>query len=125
MLVVQVAADEIVAVVAVRDRLVSAAGAMAVVLGVLAAGVSRRAGRRVRALVVDPALVDVPRVGVMHVPVVQIIGMSFVLDGSMTAPGPVLVVMLLVGLVLHAAPLFDSADLQVLPSRGNTLARPS
>jgi hypothetical protein len=41
--------------------------------------------------------------------------MAFVLDGSMTAPGPVLVVMLLVGLVLHVTPLFGSPDLQMLP----------
>jgi hypothetical protein len=115
MLVVQVPPNQIVAVVAVRDSLVSAAGTVPVLLAVPAAGVSRSAGRRVCALVLDLALVDVPRVGVMHVPIVQVVGMPFVLDGSMTTSRPVLVVMLLVALVLHAAPLFGSPDLQMLP----------
>jgi hypothetical protein len=51
----------------------------------------------------------------MHVPIVQVVGMPFVLDGSMTTTRPVLVVMLLVAFVLHAAPLFGSPDLQMLP----------
>ncbi len=101
---VEVPAHQIVAVVAVGHRLVPTAGTMRVVLVVLAAGMLRRARRQVLARCLEGAFVDVPAVAVVQVPIVQVIGVSFVLDGAMAAARPVLMIVLVVCGVIHGAP---------------------
>jgi hypothetical protein len=101
---VQVAADEIVPVVAVRYRLVPAAAAMRMVLGVLATSVLRRARRRIRPRRLEHTLVGMPVVWVMQVAIVQIIRMALVIDGRVTAARSVLVVMPVMRRVTHRAP---------------------
>jgi hypothetical protein len=48
----------------------------------------------------------VAAVGVVQVPIVQVVGVSFVLHGAMTAARPVFMVVLLVRGVIHVAPPF-------------------
>ena len=62
---VQVSADQVVVVVAMRHQLVSAARAVAVVLGVLAAGMLRGARSLVHSRGLEGALVDVAGMLVM------------------------------------------------------------
>jgi hypothetical protein len=86
---VQVPADEVVDVIAVRDGVVPAARPVHVTRNVGAAGVRGRARRRVRSVDADCALVDVAGVGVVQMPVVQVIGVAAVCDRRMTAAGTV------------------------------------
>jgi len=91
---VQVAIDEIVDVVAVRHRFVSAAGAMhmprlmagAAVLGRTAIGVLRG--------YFDDVLVHVVAMGMVQVAVVQVIDVVAMADGGVSAARPVLMVMM-------------------------------
>jgi hypothetical protein len=89
--VVQVPVDQIVHVVAMRDRLVAAASAM-LVRGVMA-GSRRGRGAAIGVLGVDGdvVLVAVPFVRVVEMAVVQIVDVALVPDGDVTAIGPVLV----------------------------------
>jgi hypothetical protein len=89
---VQVPVDEVVDVVAVRDRWVSAVGPVFVVGGVTAALVFGRASPRVRAADGQPMLFHFSvRQLVMQMPVMKIIDMPLVLDRGVTAIGTVLV----------------------------------
>ena len=74
--VMQVAVDEVVGVVAVRNGLVTAGRAVDVRDVVAAAGVRRRAGIRVGRAHCDDVLVDVRLVQVVQVAVVQVVGRS-------------------------------------------------
>ena len=94
--VVQVPADEIVDVIAVRDRLVAAARAVGVTLRVSVASVRRRAVRGIACVDSDRALVDVTIVRAVKVPVVRVVGVSAVRDRGVPAAGAVGVVVLLV-----------------------------
>jgi hypothetical protein len=83
--VVEVAGHEVIDVIAVGDRLVSAAGAVSVPLGVSTARVRGRARRRVRDVHANGAFVDVSVVGPVQVPVVRVVGVPFVLDRDVSA----------------------------------------
>lgn len=98
--VVQVPADEVIDVIAVRHRVVAAALAVGVRLVVGAAGVRGRASGGVRAADLEGVLVDVVAVRVVQVPLVQIIGMARVRDGRVAAALAVNVIVLAVGLVV-------------------------
>jgi hypothetical protein len=84
--------DEIIDVVAVGDGLVAAAGAVLVILGMTAAVVPRRALGRVLAADPQPVLFDALGSHVVQVPVVQVINMAVVLNGSMATGGSMLMV---------------------------------
>jgi hypothetical protein len=98
--VVQVALDEIVDVIAMRDGLMPAVPTVNVTLDVTAAHVVRRAGRRVRRVDGDRALVDVTVVRPMKVTVVHVVRVPGVGDRDVATAGAMLVFVLLVGLVL-------------------------
>jgi len=74
----QVTVDEIVQVVSVGDRLMTASGAVLVGPVVRAAGVRGRAARGVRAAHGDRALVHVVAVGAVKVAVMKVIGVPVV-----------------------------------------------
>ena len=99
--VVQVPVDDVVGVVAVRDRVVPARGSVNVIRVVRARAVGRRASRGVRSADRERVLVDVARVRVMQVPIVEEVLMPVVLDRLVAATGPVLVVVTLVRLVIR------------------------
>jgi hypothetical protein len=86
---VQVTVHPVVQVVAVRHELVAASTPVHVPFLVAAARVSGRAPRGILACDADRVLVDVIPVLVVHVPVVQVIGVVVVGDGSVPAAGPV------------------------------------
>lgn len=100
MLMMQVSLDEVVGVVAVRDRLVAAAGTVLVACVVAAARVIWRAGARIGLRHRDRVIVDVPLVRMMHVPVVQVVRMPLVRDRRVPAIRAVLVIMSLVRVVI-------------------------
>ena len=98
--VVQVIADEVVDVVAVRHGLVAAAGAVHVAGRVARARVARRAARGVRHVDRDRALVDVAAVGRVQVTVVKVVDVIAVADGDVTATVTVLVLVLVMDRML-------------------------
>lgn len=91
MRVVQVTVDEIVDVIAVRHRRMPASGAMHVVLAVCLAIMPRGAVGRIPIADVQRMLIHMVAVRMVQVPVVQIIDVTGVLDGSMSTSGAVLV----------------------------------
>jgi hypothetical protein len=99
--VMEVAVDDVVGVVAVSDRVVPARGAVDVVLGVAAGAVRRSAVRGVRAADGERVLVDVARVGVVQVSVVEEVLVPVVLDRLVAAVRPVLMVVAFVRLVIR------------------------
>jgi hypothetical protein len=103
--VVQVTVDQVVGMVAVRNRLVTTLGTVPVSIGVPAAVVVRSASPRVERAHWDPMFVHVATVGVMQVTVVQIIRVIFVLHRGVSARGSVHVGVPLVCLVSHLFPL--------------------
>jgi hypothetical protein len=90
--VVQVPVHQVIDVVAVRHRLVAAAGAVAVVLRVLAAVVGGGAARGVVGADRQGVFLHPAGAGVVKVPVVQVIDVALVVNAGVPAPGPVLVV---------------------------------
>jgi hypothetical protein len=94
--VVQVTVDPVVQVITVRHAFVAASAAVHVPLLVAPAGVGRRTARGIFARDADGVLVDVVPVLVVHVPVVQVIGVVVVRDGSVPTAGPVAMCMILV-----------------------------
>src|SRR6266576_2806778 len=89
---VQVTVDEIIRVVAVRHRLVAAAGAMFVSLVVAAAIVRRRAGGGIRLVHFEAMLFHLRAAHVVEMAVVQIIDMAIVTNARMPATGSMLVI---------------------------------
>jgi hypothetical protein len=89
--VVQMAFHQIVGVVAVRHRLMAAAGAVAVALRVAAAVVVRCALGGVGRADRQGVFLDLPGRHVMEVAVVEVIHVAVVLDGRVAAAGAVLV----------------------------------
>lgn len=83
--VVEVAVDQVVDVIAVRNCRMTAVGGVHVRGGVAMAGVVRRAAGRVRWVDRDRAFVDMVVVHHMQMPVVQIVDVAAVLDGEMAA----------------------------------------
>jgi hypothetical protein len=84
---VQVPADEIVRVIAVGHRLVSAVRAVRVSWIVPATAVPRRALRGIRCIDLDAALVDVIAVNVMQMPVMQVVAMVTMLNALVSTAG--------------------------------------
>jgi Fur family ferric uptake transcriptional regulator len=97
----QVAADQEVDVIAVRYRLVSAVRSVRVLVGVLAAGVLRRAARGILIGHREHVLVDMVAVRMVQVALVEVVDMAVVEDGCVTAPRAVLMVLVVVDLVRH------------------------
>jgi hypothetical protein len=105
--VVEVAVHEVVDVIAMRDRRVPTAGAVHMVLRVAGAGMARRAVGRVRGVDANGALVDVAFVGVVEVPIVEVIDVVTVADGRVAAARAVDVVVRLVrGMSHRGVPFF-------------------
>jgi hypothetical protein len=89
--VVQMAFDQVIDVVAVRDSFVAAAGAVLVFLVVLAAIVLRGALGWVRGIDRELMLLDAAFADVVQVAVVQVVHVVFVANGGVAAAGAVLV----------------------------------
>jgi hypothetical protein len=97
--------DEVIGVVAVRNRLVAAAVAVRVVGAVPVGGCDVAAG--VLGVDLDDVLVDMVAVRVMKVPVVEVVDVIAMLDGGVATAGAVDVRMLAMNRVIGHAP--DSA----------------
>ncbi len=87
--VMQVPGDEVVDMVPVRKRLVSAALPVLVSGGVSAAGVLRHTPIRIGSADREPMVVDVSIVQVVQVPVVDVIGVPLVADRRVAAAASV------------------------------------
>ena len=98
MRMVEHSVDQVVGVVPMRDRRMSA---ICPVRMPTFAGGRRTAGFRVRGADLDLALVDVPFVIVMHVTIMEVVHMPAVTDRHMTAIGAVGVAVTFVGRVRH------------------------
>ena len=113
--VVQMAADEVVDVVAVRHRGMAAAIAMDVSSVVAVAVVIRGTARGMLVVDGDRMLVDVVPVGVVHMPVMQVVDMTFV--GHRDVPAVRAVLMGVVGMdrvVGHCAGLSERGAIRQL-----------
>ncbi|MGE0035792.1 MAG: hypothetical protein AB7S93_09175 [Xanthobacteraceae bacterium] len=110
MRMMQPAVHEVIDMITVRDRLVTAARPV----GMVPAMNFRRAMRRVRAVNGDHMLVNVIAVHVVQVAVVKIVDMAIVPDCSVSAPRTVLVRM--VGMLLFATSRHGFASLFGLPA---------
>lgn len=110
---VQMTLDQVVGVLAMRDRLVAAAGAVRVLRLVPAAVVLRRAVRRIRVADLDRVLVHVIAMRVVQMPVVQIVDVPVVHDGGMAAIRTVLVIVTVVNVMLGIAHGPTVRDLQL------------
>ena len=96
---VQVAVDEVVDVVAMRDSLVAAVRTMDVPWFVTAAGVSRSAGLGIRVTDGKGVFFNGSSICLMmKVSVMQVVDVSLVLDGRVTAACSVLVIVILMAL---------------------------
>jgi hypothetical protein len=82
---VKVAVDEVVHVIAMRHRFVTAAGAVNMRSFVGATAMSRRALSGICGCYRDGVIIDVTVVHVMEVSVLKVVGMSVVLDGDVAA----------------------------------------
>ena len=96
-LVVQTAVDDVVNMIAVRYGFVAATFSV----NVAVAGVNRMAAVRIGFIDTQCMLVVVAVVLMVQVPVVQIINVAFVFDGSVAAVCAVDVVMMFVGFAGH------------------------
>lgn len=98
----QPSGDDVIEVVAMRNQLVAAALAVRVVGAVPVGGCGVAA--RVLGVDLDDVLVNMIAVGVMQVPVVEVVNVVAVLDGGVPAAGAVDVGMLAVNRVIGHAP---------------------
>jgi hypothetical protein len=101
MRMVQVRADCVVDVVAMGHALVSALRAVHMATWMLGATMRGRASGRIRRSTGNLMLVDMIAVDIVQVPVVQIIGVSFMLDGGVPTAATVHVRMLRMSLACH------------------------
>jgi hypothetical protein len=92
--------NQIVRMVAVRDRLVPAIGAVDMVRGVAVGALAAVAAVRIAVADADHMLVDMISVRVVEMPAVQIIDMPLVAHGRMAAARPVGVRMIAMDVVL-------------------------
>jgi hypothetical protein len=81
----QMAFDEIVGVAAVRNRFMSATSPMRVLTVMRSARMTRGASGRIRATLRQGMFVDMPLVGAVKMPFMQIIDVTFVFDGGVPA----------------------------------------
>ena len=93
----EVAADAVIDMVGMRNRLVATVRSVNVLLRVGFAPVIRRAGCRIGPADSKTVLVDVTGVGMMQVTIVQIVDVAAVADGGVATTRPMLVSM--VGMV--------------------------
>jgi hypothetical protein len=100
---VQMTSDQVVDVITVRNRLVATIGAVLVSSAMLPAVVLRGAAFGVDVADLENVLVDVITVRVMQMTVVQVVEMIVVLDRSMAAGRPVLMIVAGVDGVLRIA----------------------
>lgn len=98
--VMQMPRDQIIAVIGVWDDLMPAARAVSMGAVVLAAGVRRRAGHRIRPSRSQRALVHVVVVYVVEVAIVEVVRVVTVPDGRVPALGSVRVIVSVMGMVL-------------------------
>jgi hypothetical protein len=96
---VQVTTDEVVGMVAVRNRLMATIGAVFVVAGMLAAVVIRSAASGIFAVHGDRMFLDSGAGRMVQMPIVQIVNVTIVLNARV--PAAFLVLMLVVGVVAH------------------------
>jgi len=99
--VVQVAIDEVVRVVTMRDGFVTATGAVDVIERMGRTGVAAGAIRGIFGAHFEDVLVVVALVGVMEMAIVQVIDMAVVLDGSVAAARAVLMGMIGMNVMGH------------------------
>jgi hypothetical protein len=92
---VEMPVHQVVDMVAVGHRLMAAARSVPVLAIMVAAIMVGRAPVRIAPSDLDRVLVDMPLVGMMEVPVVQVVDMIAMLDGDMPAIGPMGVRMIL------------------------------
>jgi hypothetical protein len=95
--VMKVAADAVIYVIAVGNRLVTAAGAVDMARLMPAALMVRRAAVGVGAGHLEHVLIDMAFMRVMEVTVVQIVDVALVTDGGVATSRPMLVSMVRVG----------------------------
>ena len=98
--VMQVAVDQIVDMVTVRDGFMAAAGPVLVTLRMAAASMLRRARVGILGADIEDVFVEVVAVRVMQVTVVEIIHVVAVLHGDVSAARPVSVRVVVVNLVI-------------------------
>jgi hypothetical protein len=110
----EMVADEIVHMVAVGNPGVPAVGAVDMRVVVAAAAVLRRARVRVGDAHLEHVLVDVIAVGMVEMPVVEVVDVSFVLDSDVAAARPVLVRMALMESMFGRS---HGASVRAVPSR--------
>jgi hypothetical protein len=91
--VMQAAVDQIVDVLAVRHRFVAAARSVAMRCVMTASAMLHAAAVGIGGGHFDDVLLDLALVGVIQVPVVEVIDMSVVANGDVTAAGAVLMLM--------------------------------
>ncbi|MCH9809464.1 MAG: hypothetical protein K0U74_17200 [Alphaproteobacteria bacterium] len=103
MRVVQVAIDQVANMVAVRDGFVTATWAMNMPGLVPVAAMVRRAGVWIPVAHFNHMLVHVVAVGMMQVPIMQIINVITVLDGGVPAAGAMVVWMIFVFWIIAVA----------------------
>jgi hypothetical protein len=104
---VQVAVDEVVDVVPMRDRLVTAVWPMSMRTIVAATRVIGRAVGGIAARNGELVLVDVVAVHVVKMAIVQIVDVLPVADRGVTAAGAVVVIVVLVGVAAHGTLLLS------------------
>ena len=85
MLMMQVSADEIIGVAAVRDRFMSTVSRVSMFSVVGSAGVSRRTSRGIRATFGQRVFIYMPFVGIVKMAVMQIIDVALVFNSSVSA----------------------------------------
>ena len=85
----QVAVDDVIGVVAMRDGGVPAVRGMDVARGLFRGSVTRRAGGRIGGGDGDDVLVHMPAVTVVQVAVIQVVGVAVMHDGEVAAAGAV------------------------------------
>jgi hypothetical protein len=93
MRMMQAAVDQIVDVVAVRYRLVATARSMAMCRLMTASAMLNAAAVGIGSAHFDDVLLDLTLVGVIQVPVIEVVDMSMVANGDVTAAGAVLMLM--------------------------------
>lgn len=99
--VVQMAVDDVVDVITMRQRVVSTPGTVRVIGGVACAGMTRRTCRGVGPVHGELVLVYVIAVHVVEVPIVKVVVVSVVLDALVAAAGAVNVGMVVVDGMAH------------------------
>ena len=81
----QVAFDEMVGVAAVRNRFMSAASPMSVLTVVRTTRMSRGTSGRIRGTLRQGMFIHMPLVSTVKMPVMQIVDVTFVFDGGVSA----------------------------------------